>query len=212
MSLLEIAKAFSSLAGAFAAAWFGAYLAFRKTRKERKLDRSVSWHVDTIQALAQYEERLKRLHSYSRNVLVAQRARDAVSTEIAPNIPQRIQVPERLWQNLREAEDAARSMLRLADAFTDLRTAVQCSTALSGPVNVVADQWFDLSPDPEVAWAGWATTAIQVASLREAVQRSYRSTLEVDGFLASVSPVYARFLLLRRIKKEQKRLTRRSAS
>ena len=126
-------------------------------------------------------------------------------------MPQRIRVPERLWQDLREAEEAARATLRLADAFTDLPTAIQCSTSLSTLVNVVADQWLDLSPEPEVAWAGWAGTAIRLASLRDAIQRSYRSTLEVDGFFASVSPRFSKFLLLRRINKEQRRLARHAS-
>jgi hypothetical protein len=99
-------------------------------------------------------------------------------------------------------------MLRLADAFTDIRTAAKCSTALSGLVNVVANQWLELSPEPEVAWAGWAETAVRLASLREAIHGSYKLTLEVDGFLASVVPSFGRFLHLRRIKEQQKHLAR----
>lgn len=208
MPISDIVKLLGAPAGAFVAAWIGAHLGFRTTRKERALDRSVTWHVDTIQALAKYEEQLKRLHGYSRNVLVVQRVRSEAPNTQGTDVPKTIRVPERLWQDLRDAEESARGLLRLADAFTDLPTAVKCSTALANLVNVVSDEWFDLSPQPDVAWAGWARTAISVASLRDAIQQSYRGTLQVDGFLASTSPTLARYMLLRRIRKEQKRLAR----
>jgi hypothetical protein len=66
MDLSEIPKATAGSVGALAAAWLGAHLGFRKARKERALDCIVAWHVDTIQGLTRYEERLKRLHAYSR--------------------------------------------------------------------------------------------------------------------------------------------------
>jgi hypothetical protein len=211
MTRPEIATSLAGPVAAFVAAWLGAHLAFRKTRKERALDRSVIWHVDTIEGLARYEEGLKRLHSYSRNALVVQRVKNARPDEAFTDIPDVIRVPAPLWQDLRTAEESVRAKLRLADAFTDLRTAVECSNALSNLVNVVSDQWIDISPEPEVRWAGWAATAIRVGSLRDAIQQSYKRTLEVDGFVASISPSVSRFMLLRRIKREQKRLARGSS-
>jgi hypothetical protein len=208
MPIGEVAKFLAAPIGAFLAAWLGAHLGFRKTRKERALDRSVAWHVDTIQALAKYEETLKRLHSYSRNVLVVQRVKNAAPIEGQLEMPETIRIPERLWQDLREAEEPVRAALRLADAYTDLRTQVACSTALSTIVNVVSDQWFDLSPDPEVAWAGWSGNAIRIASLRNTLLASYKQSLQLDGFLASISPTFARRMLVRRIKQEQRRLAR----
>jgi hypothetical protein len=208
MSVADIAKILGGPIGAFAAAWLGAHLGFRKTRKERALDRVVAWHVETIQALSLYEEKLKKLHSYSRNVLVVQRVQNAKPAEVESDLPRTIRIPERLWQELRDAEEPVRAALRLADAHTDLRTQVECSTALSTLVNIVSDQWFDLSPEPEVAWAGWSGAAIRIGSLRDRIQLSYRKTLELDGFLASISPTLAKRLLVRRIKKEQDRLAR----
>jgi hypothetical protein len=209
MPIGDVAKFLAAPIGAFVAAWLGAHLGFRKTRKERALDRSVAWHVDTIQALARYEEKLKKLHSYSRNVLVVQRVQNAAQVEAQVEVPRTIRIPERLWQDLQEAEEPVRAALRLADAYTDLRTQVECSTALSTIVNVVSDQWFDLSPEPEVAWAGWSGNAIRIGSLRDTLLQSYKKSLQLDGFLASISPEVARWMLERRIKHEQKRLARR---
>ena len=97
MSFPDVAKLLGGPLAAFIAAWLGAHLGFRKTRKERALDRVIAWHVDTIQALARYEERLMRLHGYSRNVLIVQR----VQYRVDADLPRTISVPERLWQDLR---------------------------------------------------------------------------------------------------------------
>lgn len=208
MTVPEIMKSLGGPIGAFAAAWLGAHLGFRKTRKERGLDRVVRWHEDTIQALARYEEKLKRVHNYSRHVLIVQRARHSPIGEVSGELPRTIKVPERLWQELRDAEDAARAGLRLADTYTDLRTQLECSTALSSVVNVVSDQWFDISPEPEIPWLDVSGKVMRVALLRDVLQTSFKRTLELDGFLASLSPTIARRLLIRRIKKEQSRLSR----
>jgi hypothetical protein len=194
--------------GAFAAAWVGAHLGFRRTRKERALDRVVAWHVEVIQALARYEEKLKRLHGYSRNVLVVQRVQNAVQAAADADIPRTIRIPERLWQDLRDAEEPLRAALHLAAAYTDLRTEIECSTALSSIVNIVSDQWDDLSPEPEVAWAGWSGNAIRIASLRYTLVSSLKKALELDGILGSVWPAAARWRLVWRIKREQQRLAR----
>src|ERR1035437_1305730 len=97
----------SGSAGAFIAAWVGAYLGFRRSKKERALDRRVGWHESAIQSLAQYEEQLERLHGYSLNVLVVQRARDepgSVDPVKKEDLPMQIKVPAALWSELRDAE------------------------------------------------------------------------------------------------------------
>lgn len=208
MTDLDIMKLLGGALGAFAAAWLGAHMAFRKTRKERGLDHVVKWHEDTIQALARYEEELKRLHGYSRNVLVKQRVQNGGEPMVPVELPRTIKVPKLLWQDLRAAEDSARAGLRLADIYTDLATQVKCSSALSSIVNIVSDQWHDLSPEPEITWAELSAKALWVASLRDTLQASFRRTLELDGFVASLSPAVARWLLIRRIKKERERLAR----
>src|SRR5687768_10730084 len=102
MTTQELLKLLSGPAGAFAAAWLGAHLAFRKTRKERALDRKVAWHETTIQALARYEEQLERVRGHIMNELVIQRVARG-QTERDP-MPDKVRVPHALWQNLREAE------------------------------------------------------------------------------------------------------------
>ena len=52
-----------------------------------------------------YEEQLKRLHGYSRNVLVVQRVQSEAPNAPPTDVPKTIRVPERLWQQLRDAEE-----------------------------------------------------------------------------------------------------------
>ena len=62
-------------AGAFLAAWLGAYLGFRRSRKERALDRRVGWYEMVIQTLAQYEGELERLQAFSQNLLIVKKVK-----------------------------------------------------------------------------------------------------------------------------------------
>jgi hypothetical protein len=209
MTIQELLKLLGGPVGAFAAAWLGAHLGFRKTRKERALDRTVEWHEKTIQALARYEEQLERVRGHIMNELVIQRGARG-DTERDP-LPDKVKVPQTLWQDLREAEAPARAALRLADMFTDLPIQVECSTALTSTVNVVFGQWIDLSPEPELPWTSLSNRSIWVGMLRRKLQGSLKNALELDGFWATQFPTFARLFLRYRIRREQKRLARRAA-
>jgi hypothetical protein len=167
---------------------------------------SSDWHEKTIQSLALYQEKLERVEAHIRNELVIQRVARGEAGQ--GEMPRTVKVPGPLWTELREAEEPARANLRLANMFTDLKTQVECSTALSSTVNAVSGQWMDLSPEPTVPWASLSIKAITVGSLREKLQISLKEALELDGLWASLFPTAARWRLIYRIKKEQKRLAR----
>jgi len=209
MTWTELLKLLGAPVGAFVAAWAGAHLGFRRTKRERALDRRINWHEQTIQALARYEERLERLHSYSRNELIVQRLRSGGSSIQSPDdLPKTIKVPRALWSELREAEEPARAALRLADPYTDLETQVACSTALAHTVNVVSSQWMDISPEPEIPWVELGMKAIRVGSVRLKIQDSLVRVLELDGVVASLFPSIARRRLIRRIEKLQAKIAK----
>ncbi len=189
MPWLELLKALAGPVATFLAAWAGVYLGFRRTKRERAHDRRVAWHEQAIQALAKYEERLERVDGYSRNVLIIQRSHGGTGPPVdAEALPKTVKVTSALWSELREAEEPARAALRLAAVYTDLGTQIVCSTALRSTINVVAGQWIDVSPDPEIPWINLQYKAIQTASVRGKIQESLRQVLELDSFLARLSP------------------------
>jgi len=179
----------SGAAGAFIAAWVGAYLGFRRSKRERALDRRIGWHESTIQSLAQYEEQLERLHGYFRNVLIVQRPRDD-SNSIDPankiEFPTHIKVPATIWSDLRDAESSARSALRVGDIYAEGRAKVDCAVALSNSVNTVSGQWLDMSTEPLIPWAELARKVTASADLRRSLQDSLTIVLELDGILGRI--------------------------
>lgn len=198
----ELLKMLGAPAGAFAAAWAGAHLGFRRTKRERALERRINWHEQTIQALARYEERLESLHRYSRNALIIQRSRpDAAPIQSSDAIPKTVKVPQAIWSELRDAEEPARAALRLADLYTDLETQVACSTAVTNTVNVVSSQWIDIGPEPNIPWDELRMKAIRTGSVRLRLQDSLKRVLELDGFIAALFPSTARRRLTRRIER-----------
>jgi len=161
-------------AGAFIAAWVGAYLGFRRSKKERALDRRVGWHESAIQSLAQYEEQL-----------------DPVKKE---DLPMQIKVPAALWSELRDAESRARGALRVGDLYAEGRAQVKCSSALSMSVNVVSSQWLDISAEPMIPWAELSAKAYACADLRGSLQESLKVVLELDGIVArTLGPKYRKW-------------------
>ncbi len=195
----------SGAAGAFGAAWLGAYAGFRRSRMERALDRRIAWHESTIQVLAQYEEALERLRSHSLNVLIVQRTAPATqsSGESAADLPERVKVPAALWNELRQVEVRARAALRLGDLYTEGRTQVDCSVALTRSVNIVSSHWLDLSDEPEIPWVHLAA-GYSVAEVRNSLQESMRVVLELDGFVASLlGKRYRRWRRLRVVRELQ---------
>ena len=131
----------SGALGAFIAAWAGAYIGFRRGRKERALDRRIAWHEQAIHSLAEYEEQLERLRGHSMNALVIQRTKHRPNDAPPPSaeeLPRLIQAPNSLWSALGAAEGHARAALRLGDLYTYGRTKVECSVALTNTVNMVA--------------------------------------------------------------------------
>lgn len=200
----------SGAAGAFMAAWAGAYIGFRRGKKERALDRRVAWHEEAVQSLALYEERLERLHNHARNVLLVQPRGSSFSIPGDPNsagVPPRVKAPAVLWKELGDAEARARASLRLADLYTEGRTQLDCSVALSQSINMVAKQWTDISPEPAVPWADLPICAMGAGHLRRSLQDSLKVVLELDGFVASVlGPRYQRWRTLRRIEQLRAKL------
>lgn len=194
-------------AGAFGAAWIGAYVGFRRSKKERALDRRIAWHEATIQSLAQYEEQLERIHAHTMNFLIAQRtnaAQKAGKSDENAEMPNRVRISAPLWKELRDIESKARGYLRLADLYTEGRTQSDCSVALTNTVNVVSSQWLDISDSPEIAWASVSNTAMFTATLRRKVQDSLRLVLELDGFIGHIlGPKYRRWSKIRGLKKLQ---------
>ncbi|GEM_PF-3342179 len=197
---------FTSAAGAFVAAWAGAYIGFRRGKRERALDRQLRWHEDAIQALAQYEEQLERLRGHALNTLVVH-PRGPHSTMTEPpadpdDLPKTVRAPALLWEALAKAESQARALLRLGDLYPTLRVQVECSTALTSSVNMVASHWIDVSPEPVIRWTDLSLKATGSANLRRSLQESLRVLLEVDGLLSRVlGGRYRRWAALRAIKK-----------
>ncbi|EKD99143.1 MAG: hypothetical protein ACD_23C00110G0003 [uncultured bacterium] len=196
----------SSGAGAFVAAWFGAYVGFRRGKKERALDRRIGWHESAIQSLAQYEEQLKRLSGYFQNVLITQ-GRQEILASGDPNkkvdFPTHIRAPEVLWNDLREAECRARSALQVSDLYAEGRAQVECEMALSNSVNVVSGQWLDVSAEPMIPWNQLSLKASASANLRHSLQESFKLILELDGILArTLGPKYRKWKKIRIIKRE----------
>jgi hypothetical protein len=106
----------SGALGAFVAAWAGAYVGFRRGKKERALDRRIGWHEAAIQGLAQYEESLERLRGHALNVLVVQRTKNRPANAAPPraeDMPRTIKAPATLWTELAASENRARALRRL---------------------------------------------------------------------------------------------------
>jgi len=196
----------SGAAGAFIAAWAGAYIGFRRSRRERALDRRVNWHEEAIQSLAQYEDRLERLRAHAMNVLVIQRTRDGTpgTSSAADAPPTTIRAPVALWTDLAETERRARAALRLADLYTEGKTQLECSVALGNSVNMVTGQWIDISAEPMIPWANLQSKAFAAAGVRRSLQGSLTVALELDGTLAAVlGPRFRRWRTIRRLEKLQ---------
>ncbi len=205
----------SGAVGAFVAAWAGAYLGFRRSKKERALDRRVGWHEVAIQSLAQYEERLERLRAHALNVLVVQGVDNRPADAAPPrpeDIPRLIKAPAILWTELAEAESRARAALRLGDLYTDGRTQLDCSVALTRSVNMVSGQWMDINPEPAIPWADLQVKAMAAATVRRSLQDSLRLVLELDGILATIlGPKYRKRRALRQIERLRAELTERAS-
>jgi hypothetical protein len=179
----------SGAAGAFFAAWAGAFLGFRRTRRERGLDRLVAWQEAAIQGLAQYEATLMRLTSVSLNELVIKRPGGAAPPEMIADgakIDEWIRAPSALWAELRECEGRVRAALRLADLFVDTKTAVACDLALRDTTNVFVGNWCDVSAEPLIPWTDLAKKALASESLRRGIQTSLTVVLEFDGAVSNL--------------------------
>jgi hypothetical protein len=202
--------------GAFIAAWAGAYVGFRRGRKERALDRKLAWHEGAIQSLAQYEEQLERLRSHALNFLVIQPSRDPSRPKPAPRaedvVPSLFKAPAPLWIALQEAEGRARAALRLGDLYTEGRAQLDCSVALSSSVNMVASHWMDISAEPQVPWADLQVKASAAANVRRSLQESLKLVLELDGILARLlGPRYRQWRTLRQLKRLNAEVTQRAS-
>lgn len=199
-----IVSLISGAAGAFIAAWAGAYVGFRRGKKERALDRRITWHEGAIQSLAQYEEQLERLRTHALNFLVVQRSATTPSAPAGASgeVPKLFKAPAALWAALQEAETKARAALRLGDLYAQGRTQLDCSVALSHSVNMVASYWMDVSPEPQIPWTELQTKAMAAANVRRSLQESLKLVLELDGFLAAVlGATYRRRRALREIER-----------
>ena len=190
--------------GAFFAAWLGAHLGFRRSRKERALERTIAWHEQTIQAIAAYEEQLERIRNYSLHVAVVQPtlAKTSGGEKTESSWPTSIKVPAAMWKELREIENRARAGLRLADLYIEGRIAIDCSVALNNTINLVSSQWIDLGDEPTISQTSFSVKASFSAEVRRKLQESLKVVLEIDGFLASVlGDRYRKWLKMRRIEK-----------
>jgi hypothetical protein len=188
--------------GAFLAAWFGAHLGFRRSRKERALDRTIGWHEQTIESLARYEEQLERLRKYSIQSFLS-RPLPEKSTDGKKGLGEtHVVVPEAMWLDLTDAEEKVRALLRLADLYTPEGLAIKCSVALSNTVNIVVNHLVHVRAEPTVAESAFFVKSRFTEELRKELQESLKVTLEIDGALAGLlGSRYRKWLKMRRIEK-----------
>ena len=193
-----------SAVGAFLAAWTGAKIGFRRTIHERALDRRVVWHEEAIQVLAQYEEKLQRLRAVALHELVITKSDTVVANPSAKHATEPandIRAPRDLWAEIRDTEARARAVLRLADVYTDLETAVLCDVGLGETVNLANGHWYDVGPEPMIPWAQLASRTLATQTLRQKIQMSLRLRLELDGVMFSwLGKRYRRCYTLRAIR------------
>ncbi len=195
--------------GAFIAAWAGAYVGFRRGKKERALDRSVTWHEEAIQSIAQYEEQLERLRAHAWNaVVVGPSTTQGQPTSEPTDLPKLVKAPAKLWTGLQDTEGRARAALRLGDLYARGRTKVDCSVALSSSVNMVASHWMDVSPEPLIPWLEIQNKEMAAANVRRSIQGSLTLVLELDGMLARLlGPRYRTWRALRELKRIKAEIT-----
>lgn len=221
LSDISTKDAFTILApifGAFLAAWLGAHLGYRKTRKERALDRIVIWHEESIQSLARYEEALEEIHKHGLNALIIKPKNNERQNN--PDEERSIEhtsdlsgsgffrPPENIWNQLGDIELRARSTLRLADLYAnDEKTKVFCSSTLTSGISLVSEQWIDLSPSPRIQHTSLVGKIATTKNTRLLLQESLRTVLELDGLPARLlGNWYVQKLRLRRLNKLEKQL------
>jgi hypothetical protein len=202
MPPIDYGSLLSAAVGAFFAAWAGAHLGFRRTKKERALDRRVEWHEEAIQSLALYEEQLNRLRKHALNALIVPLA------TTKPDLPTLIKVRADVWKELGECEGRVRAALRLADLYASDVAKVKCSVALQSVVNIVAGQWLDVSNEPEIPWADVQSKLMSTGDVRRSLFESLDVVLELSGAVAAVlGSGYRRRIELFRLKRLQKKLS-----
>jgi len=208
---LNLAALASTILGAFLAAWMGAALGFRRTRKERALTLRVAWHEAAITALAEYEEGLNALRNEALNALIIQRAGSLPAQpepgQALPDLPRLFRPTPSQWAGVRTLEGAVRTKLRLGDVYTEGRTQIDCSVALSSGVNLVSSHWMDLGESPEIPWLNISSAANAAGRVRRALETSLRAFLEMEGFWgALLGPRYRRWRALKRLARIRKEL------
>ena len=123
------------VAGAFAAAWYGARLALRKTLRDLALTGRVQWYEEAIRSIANYEDVLARLRdNYLHEIIIKAQDPLLVLAEAATPAEQRKPTelfrPDRVrWKELVEAEARLRAGLQLHDVYTGGATRTWCAVA-----------------------------------------------------------------------------------
>ena len=187
----QVLTVLASVLGAFMAAWVGAYFGFRRTKRERALDRRVAWHERAVDSLVEYENALEHLHRDSRNALLVRHRSEEGSgpktrEEAKESLSRTFRPEPTVWKQVAGAEQKVRSALRWADMYTEGMVRIRCSAALAGTVDLVSGHWFDVSESPEIPWVDLKSRIFQVGDLRRALQQSLRIALELDGWYASI--------------------------
>ena len=198
-------------AGAFLAAWAGAYLGFRRSKKETARDRQIAWHEEVIQGLALFEEQLDRFRRHGTNTVIQA---TVSSLKESPSegsnigaLPNLFKPSPHMWESLGAAETRARAALRLGDIYLDGPLQVRCSVALDHQVNIVASHWLDVGVEPSIPWVDLTSKGMATAGVRRALQDSLRQIHEYDGLMARILGArYRRWRTLRRLKHTRKEL------
>jgi hypothetical protein len=79
-------------------------------------------------------------------------------------------------------------------------------------VNMVAKQWLDVGPEPEIQWTDLQTRSFSTATTRRRIQESLKVVLELDGVIATLlGAKYRQWRTLRRLRQLEIEFTSRAS-
>jgi len=203
-----------AIIGAFAAAWFGARIGFRRSVRERAFDRRLEWHEEVVASLAAYDEVLGRLRNNYLNELVvkeAARRGSGPQPKNAPrDLPKSFRPKAEVWSEVVQTEASLRRSLHLFGLYTDGDAKDGCSSILDRTATLAAGQWFDLGPAPEIPWADIPVRRSALAQTRRILEEEIRAVLEYDSWLLRKWPWLRRRREIARLKKKLRNLKKAS--
>jgi hypothetical protein len=197
--------------GGFAAAWFGARLAFRKTVRERALAGRIAWYEEAIRSLFAYEEILQRLDKDYFNIALVQpmlaRRSDpkAASDSQLPEPPRRFTPSPELWKELVDTEARLRRSLQLHDVYTEGSTRTACSVTLDRTATIAVGQWFVIGDATSISRDD-LVRRYSIATTRRALEMELRRILQYDGVIRSTFPWINKKFVMRDLRRQRKAL------